>query len=82
MLIEVLDLGKVLERRGYWDPKRFPLVSAFAALPKKEQDAVVVTCKRVGFRFALEVIPMAVQEKELGRMTDSATKPIDAKEEV
>ncbi len=46
-----------LRRRGYWDPKWFPTVATFAALPKTEQDHVVVTCKRVGFWSAVELIP-------------------------
>jgi hypothetical protein len=57
MLGTILNLNECGERRGYWDPKRFPTVAAFATMPKPEQDRVVVTCKRVGFRFALELIP-------------------------
>ena len=48
----------VSDRRGIWNPELSPTVAAFAAMPKPEQDKVVVTCRRVGFRFAVEVIPV------------------------
>ena len=48
---------KPSERRGYWDPKVFPTVAAFASLSKPDQTEVVVTCKRIGFRFAVELVP-------------------------
>lgn len=60
MLVCYPSLGKVeqiSERRGYWDPKRFPTIAAFAALPKADQAKVVVTCKRRGFSFAVELVP-------------------------
>jgi len=60
MLVCYPSLGTVekpSERRSYWNPKVFPTVAAFAALPKSDQIEVVVTCKRIGFRFAVELVP-------------------------
>ncbi len=50
-------IEKPSKRRGYWDPNRFPTVAAFASLSKPDQAEVVVTCKRIGFRFVVELIP-------------------------
>ena len=56
---------KVSERRGYWNPSYFPTVAAFAALPKPEQDQVVIICKRSGGinGMAVEAIPVVALQR-------------------
>ena len=68
MLVVYPSLGsieKVSERRGYWDPSRFPTVAAFAAMPKPEQVEVVITCKRSGgiSGMAVEAIPVVALQR-------------------
>jgi hypothetical protein len=55
----VIERGSILDLqlRGYWNPEIKTAASAFAAQPKVEQDQVVVTCKRVGYWSAVELVP-------------------------
>lgn len=53
-------------RAGYWNPKVFPTVAAFASMSKSKQDEVVVTCKRHGFGFALEIVPKSTVVEQKG----------------
>jgi hypothetical protein len=41
---------------GYWDPKKFPTVSAFARLERKDQNMVVRACRQSGMDVALDAL--------------------------
>ncbi len=41
---------------GYWDPRKFPTVSAFAKLDRRDQELVVRAGKQGGVPVALEAL--------------------------
>jgi hypothetical protein len=42
--------GASLERKGYWNPRHFPIIAAFTALEPQDQKAVVSISRKKGPR--------------------------------